>query len=196
MLVAIAVEQALFGGQDAALAVALDAAQFGDQRCAIAVEAFDFEDLAGDLVVLVPRIVQAAVEAAVGVEFEVDAAHFATLVIDHKTRAAVAEPGVVAGHFHHTHLRWQLAARGGELCRRGAHGDRFAHGNGGDDLHPDFLRRLGTVAPDVGTLRPAEPATGLGFEFAGQTETVLFGSGVEQTGHGQTSSAGIGMTTG
>jgi hypothetical protein len=85
----------------AALAVALDAAQFGDQRGAIVIEAFDFEDLAGDLVVLVLRVVQ----AAAGVEFEVDAAHFAALVIDHEARPAVAEPGVVAGHFHHAHLR-------------------------------------------------------------------------------------------
>lgn len=184
VLVAIAVEQALLGGENAALAIALDAAQLSDQWRAIAVEVFDLEDLGGDLVVLVPGVIQAAVEAAIGVELEVDAAHFAALVIDHEARPAVAEPGVVAGHFHHPHLRRQQPAGIGELGGGSTDGDRFALGNRGDDPHPDLLRRLGAVAPDVGALRPAKPATGLGFEFAGQAETIVFGSGVEQSGHG------------
>jgi len=181
--VAVAVEQALLGGQQGALAVALDAAHLGDKGRAVALEAFDLEDLLGDLVVLVPGVVEAAIEAAVGVELEVHAAHFAALVVDQEGRAAVAEPGVVAGHLHHPHMGRQQAAGVGVLGRRGAHGHRLAAGDGADDLDPDLLRRLAAVAPHVRALRPAEPAAGLGFEFTGQAEAVGLGQGGQGTGH-------------
>ncbi|VVN19967.1 hypothetical protein PS623_04239 [Pseudomonas fluorescens] len=103
MSVAIAVEQALLGGQQAALAVTLDAAEFCDQRRAVAVQVFDLEDLASDLVVLVPWVVEATVEAAIGVELEVDAAYLAAVIVDHEARSAVAKPGVIASHLHYPH---------------------------------------------------------------------------------------------
>ena len=72
MLVAIAIEQALLGGENAALAVALDTAQFGNRRHAVTVEPFDTEDFAGDLVpvTLPPGNTDPAVEAAVSVELK------------------------------------------------------------------------------------------------------------------------------
>ena len=172
--VAVAVEQALLGSQQSTLAIGLDTAHLGNKGRAVAVIAFDFEDLLRDLIVLVPRVVQAAVKTSVGVELKIHAAHFAAVVIDQKSRTAVAEPGVVAGHFHHPHMGRQLATSIGVLAGRGAHGHRLTAGNRADDIDPDFLRWLGAVAPDVGALRPAEPATGLGFEFAGQTEAIGF----------------------
>ncbi|MOA19537.1 hypothetical protein D3C78_1399290 [compost metagenome] len=103
--VAITIEQALLGGQQAALTIALDTAQLGNQRRAVTVEVFDFEDLLGNLIVLVPRIIETAIQPAVGIELEVDAAYFSAVIVNHKTSAAVAKPGVVAGHFHHPYLR-------------------------------------------------------------------------------------------
>ena len=173
--VAIAVEQALFGGQQGALAIALDTAHFGDERRAITIETLDLENLLRDLIVLVPGVVKPAIEPAIGVELEVYAAYFGRLVMHQKGRAAVAEPGVVAGHFHHPHMRWQQASSVGVLRRRGANGDWLAAGDGRNDLDPDLLRRLAAVAPHVRALGPAEPAAALGFEFAGQTEAVGLG---------------------
>ncbi len=181
--VTVAVEQALLGGQQDALAIGLDAAHLSDEGRTVAIKTFDLEDLLRNLIVLVPRVVEAAIETAVSVELEVHTAHFTALVIHQKGRAAVAEPGVVAGHFHHPHMRRQLTTSIGVLTGRGAHGHRLATGDGADDIDPDLLRWLGTVAPYVGTLRPAEPAARFGFKFTGQAEAVGFGQGGQGTGH-------------
>ena len=181
--VAIAVKQALFGGQQGALAIGLDTAHFSDKGRAIAIIAFDFEDLLRNLIILVPRVVEPAIKTTVGVELEVHTAYFAAVVIDQKGWAAVAKPGVVAGHFHHPYMGRQLATGIGVLAGRGAYSDRLAAGNCRDDIHPNLLRRLGTVAPHVGAFRPAEPAAGLGFEFAGQTEAIGFRERSQGTRH-------------
>lgn len=185
--VAITVEQALLGGQQAALAVTLNTAKLGDQWGAVTVQAFDFEHFLGDLVVLVPRIVEATVEPTVGVELEVDAAHLTAAVVHHEASTAVAKPGVVAGHFHHPHLRRQHAPGVGVLGSRGADRDGLTGRDCADDIDPDFLRRLGTIAPYVRALGPTEPASRLALEFARQAETIGFGGGSERTCHGSTS---------
>ena len=100
MRVAVLVQQALFGGDQRAFAVDVDRAAFQHEAFgAVTVAVFDFEDLAGHLVVAVPRPVQAAVEAAPGVEGPVHAAHFTAGVGD-EGRAGIAHPGVVGADFH------------------------------------------------------------------------------------------------
>ena len=67
--VAAGIEQAHVGGDDRALAVHVDGAALEDEAFgAIATAAAHLGHLEGDLLVFVPREVQAVLEAAVGVE--------------------------------------------------------------------------------------------------------------------------------
>src|SRR5690606_27248270 len=74
--VAVLVEQAFPGGDQGAFAIDVDRAAFQHEAFgAVARAALDLEDLAGHLIVALPGPVQAAVEAAPGVEGPVHAAN-------------------------------------------------------------------------------------------------------------------------
>jgi hypothetical protein len=108
--IAIRIQQALFGDESGTLAVHMNRAAFVDERRAITRAAFDLEHLLRDLVVLVPREVQTAREAAPGVEAPVNAAPRSRLAGDER-RSDVAHPGVVVRDLDDPDRRGKQRAR-------------------------------------------------------------------------------------
>src|SRR5882724_11535842 len=72
--VAIGIQQALFGYECGALSIDVNRSAFVDQRRCVTIEPFDLEHLACDLLILIPRMIEAAVEPAPCVEAPVDTA--------------------------------------------------------------------------------------------------------------------------
>ncbi|MNO24862.1 hypothetical protein D3C76_146910 [compost metagenome] len=156
--VAIAVEQALFGGDQRAFAVDVNRAAFKHETfSAVTRAALDLEDLAADLRIAIPRRVQAAVEAAPSVEVPVHTAHFAAIV-DDESRAAVAYPSVIAGHLDHADIR-HVEARAGVFILAGGHGhgDRFKTRDSLGHRSMCSLRRFAAQTPVVRALGPDHP---------------------------------------
>ncbi|MNJ63633.1 hypothetical protein D3C77_595490 [compost metagenome] len=145
----------------------------------ITLAALHFQDLGGQLLVAVPRCVQAAVEAAPGIEAPVHATHF-TLVVDDEGRAGVTHPGVVVADLDHTDVRLvELAAGIFVLASRNRDGYRLEAGNGLGQGHMGSLRRLAAQAPVVRAFRPDHPYLGLRGPLGGHVETIGTGRGVE-----------------
>ncbi|MNN05713.1 hypothetical protein D3C81_1184810 [compost metagenome] len=182
--VAIAVEQAFFGGDQGAFAVDVNRTAFQHEAFgAVARAALDLEDLAADLRVTVPRRIQAAVKTAPGIEVPVHATDFAT-VVDDEGRTGVANPGVVAGHFHHTNIRHVQTGTGVFVLAGGnRHGHRFETGDGLGHCHVSGLCRFATQAPVVRALGPDHPGLGLRCPFGWHIEAVG-ARGAVQRGHG------------
>src|SRR3954471_6443925 len=70
--IAIGVEQTLFGNQHGAFAVHVDGTAFVDDARPVAIPVFDLQDFAGHQLILIPREIQAAIQAAPGIEVPVD----------------------------------------------------------------------------------------------------------------------------
>jgi len=100
--IAVGVEQALLGDERRALTVDVDGTALVNDRGAVAIETLGLEHLARDQIVLVPGKIQAATQAAPGVEVPIDTAHGAAAVHD-TGWADIAHPGVIVGHFHDAH---------------------------------------------------------------------------------------------
>src|SRR3990167_6078643 len=161
----------------------MDRAAFEDEAfAAVARATFDLEDLAGHLVVALPREVQAAVEAAPGIEGPVDAAHFAVRVAD-EGRPGVAHPGIVAADLEHADSVVVEAGAGVLVLPGGdADGHRLERGDGLGHSGEGGLRRLAAEAPVVRALGPEHPGLAMGFPFGRHAETVGAGGAV-QGGH-------------
>ncbi len=187
--VAVAIEQALFGGDQRALAIHVDRAAFEHKALGdVTRAALDFQHFAAQLRIEIPRRIQAAIEAAPCVEFPVHAAHFAT-VVDDERRPAVAHPGVVAAHFHNTDVR-HVQARPGVVVLRSGHGhrDRLKAGDGLGDGNVGSLGGLATQAPVVRALGPDHPDLGLRCPFGRHVETIGAWRAIER-GHGDQDSS-------
>ena len=171
--VAVVVEQAFLGGDQRAFAVDVDRAALEDEVVgAVAGAPFDLEDLACHLVIALPGEVQAAFEAAPGVEAPVDAAYIA-LVVDDEGRAGVADPGIVAADFHDADVAVvEACARVLVLPGAGADGDRLEARDGLGHRGEGRLGRLAAVAPVVRAFRPDHPGLLVGFPFGGHAEAV------------------------
>ncbi|MNI25000.1 hypothetical protein D3C73_786370 [compost metagenome] len=182
--VAIAIEQAFFGGDQRAFAVDVDRAAFEHEALgAIARTALDFEDLATDLRITVPRRIQTTVETAPGVEVPVHATDF-TVVIDDKRRPGIADPGVVAGHLDNADIRHVQAGTGVFVLAGGnRHGHRFETGDGLGHCHVSGLCRFATQAPVVRALGPDHPGLGLRCPLGRHVKAVC-ARGAVQSGHG------------
>ncbi|MNP29382.1 hypothetical protein D3C76_1224040 [compost metagenome] len=146
----------------------------------VTVTTFDFQHLAGQLLVAVPRCVQAAIEAAPGIEAPVDATHV-TAVIDDEGRAGVAHPGIVVADFHHTNV-WCVQA-GTSVVVLGR-GNRHRHWletrNSLGQGNMGCLHGLAAQAPVIGALGPDHPDLGLWCPFGWHVKTV----GTRGTGQG------------
>ncbi|MNG01708.1 hypothetical protein D3C84_847010 [compost metagenome] len=177
MRVAIAVEQAFFSGDQGAFAVDVNRAAFQHEAFGVvAIAPLDFQHFAGQLFITVPRRVQAAVEAAPGIEAPVDAA-YVTAVVDDEGRPGVAHPGIVVADFHHTNVGGvQACARVVVLGRGNRHRHRLETG---DSLGQGYVRGLyglATQAPVVRALWPDHPDLCLWRPFGGHVKTVGAGS--------------------
>jgi len=182
--VAVAVEQALLGGDQRAFAVDVDRAALEHETFgAIAIAVLDLEDLARHLVVALPVGVEPAVFATPGIEGPVDAAQ-AAVVVDDEGRPGVTHPGVVAAHFHHADARViQCGARRQVLLGAGADGHRLETGDRLGDGGEGRLRRRRVVPPVVRALRPDHPGLAVRRPFGGHVVTIL-ARGAGQGGHG------------
>ena len=137
-------KQALVGHDKGALAVDGDGAALEDHVVGtIATAAGELSHLEGDLLVLVPRKVQAVDEAAVGVEVPVVGALLA-LAVDDVGGGGVAEPGVVGGHLDNGDVLVVLedGLAVGIVDLVGAHIDRGELGDGAGDGGILLLSRL------------------------------------------------------
>ena len=167
-------KQALVGHDHGAFAVDGDGTALEDHVIGtIATAAGKLSHLKGNLLVLVPREIEAVDEAAVGVEVPVVGALIA-LAIDNKSGSGVAEPSVVGGHLDNgdvlVFLKGGLAVGVvGLVC---AHGDRGELGNSASDGGILLLGRLGTMGPSVGAMGPTHPHAILRGEFSRHKETV------------------------
>src|SRR6185436_10497967 len=92
-------QQTFFSGDERAFAIDVNGATFQYERRAIAIGAFDLTYLTSDQIVLVPRKIQTAADAAPGVEDPVDTTQLTTFVYNER-RTHVAHPRIVTGHFH------------------------------------------------------------------------------------------------
>ncbi|MCY1180434.1 hypothetical protein D9M73_208760 [compost metagenome] len=173
MRIAVVVEQALFGGDQGAFTIDVNRTAFKHEAFSVvALASLHLKDLAGHLLVTVPRRVQPALEAAPGIEAPVDAAHFAA-VVDDKGRAGVTHPGVVVADFHHTDVRPVQTGTGVVvLSGRNGHGHRFETGDGLGQGHVCGLYRFAAQAPVVRTLGPDHPYLGLRRPFGWHVEAV------------------------
>ena len=173
-------KQALVGNDKGALAVDGDGAALEDHVVGtIAAAAGELSHLEGDLLVLVPREVQAVDEAAVGVEVPVVGALLA-LAVDDVGGGGVAEPGVVGGHLDDGDVLVVLedGLAVGIVDLVGAHIDRGELGDGAGDGGILLLSRLGAVGPGVGAVGPAHPHAILRGELGGHEEAVGLGGGL------------------
>ena len=145
----------------------------------IALAALHFQHLGGQLLVAVPRRVQAAIEAAPGIEAPIHTAHFA-MVVDDEGWAGVTHPGVVVADFDHTNVRLvELATGVFVLAGGGRDGYRLEAGNGLGQGYVGGLRRLAAEAPVVRALWPDHPHLGLRGPLGGHVETIGTGCGIE-----------------
>ena len=173
-------KQALVGHDKGALAVDGDGAALEDHVIGtIAAAAGELSHLEGDLLVLVPREVQAVDEAAVGVEVPVVGA-LLTLAVDDVGGGGVAEPGVVGGHLDDGDVLVLLedGLAVGIVDLVGAHGNRGELGDGAGDGGILLLSRLGAVGPGVGAVGPTHPHAILRGELSGHKEAVGLGGGL------------------
>ena len=129
--------------------------------------------LAGDLIVGLPREVQAVDQPAVGIEVPV-AGTLVALAVDDVGGPRVAEPGVVGGHLDDGHILIVLenGLAVGVIVLVGAHDDRRELGDGPSDGSVLLLSRLGAMGPGVGAMGPAYPHAILRGELGGHEETV------------------------
>lgn len=134
----------------------------------IATAAGELSYLKGDLLVLVPREIEAVDEAAVGVEVPVVGALIA-LAIDNKSGSGVAEPSVVGGHLDNGNvlvfLKDGLAVSVVGLID--AYGNRSELGNSASDGGILLLSRLGAMGPGIGAMGPAIHTRSCGANSAG-----------------------------
>ena len=161
-------KQALVGHDHSAFAVDGNGTALEDHVIGtIATAAGKLSHLKGNLLVLVPREIEAVDEAAVGVEVPVVGALIA-LAIDNKSGSGVAEPSIVGGHLDNGNvlvfLKGGLAV--GVVGLVGAHGDRGELGNSASDGGILLLGRLGTMGPSVGAMGPTHPHAILRGEFS------------------------------
>ena len=178
--VAVAVEQAFFGSDQGALTIHMDRAALKHEAFGlIALATLHLQHLGCQLLIAVPRRVQAAVKAAPGVEAPIHTAHFARIV-DDEGRAGITHPSVIVADFDHTNI-WlvELATGIFVLAGGGRDGDRFEAGNGLGQGHMRSLCRLAAQAPVVRALRPHHPHLGLWGPLGGHVETIGTGRGVE-----------------
>src|SRR5690606_9381820 len=112
------IEQAFLGGDQGALAVHMNrpALQY-EAVGTITRAALQAENLVGHLIIPVPRPVQAAIEAAPGIEPPVDTAHPA-LAIGNEGRAGITHPGIIAADFHYPNGRVRSEEHTSELQSR------------------------------------------------------------------------------
>ena len=172
--VAAGIEQAHVGGDDRALAVHVDGAALEDEAFGtVATAAAHLGHLEGDLLVFVPREVQAVLEAAVGVEVPMHGALVA-LVVDHPGGAGVAHPRVVGGHLDDGDVLVVLEHGLGVGVVRlvHAHGDGLELGDSARHVGVLLLSRLRAPGPRVGAVRPRHPDAGLRLELAGHAVAV------------------------
>ena len=173
-------EQALVGHDKGALAVNGDGAALEDHVIGtIATAAGKLSHLKGNLLVLVPREIEAVDETAVGVEVPVVGA-LLTLAVDDVGGGSVAEPGVVGGHLDDGDVLVLLedGLAVGIVDLVGAHGNRGELGDGAGDGGILLLSRLGAVGPGVGAVGPTHPHAILRGELSGHEEAVGLGGGL------------------
>jgi hypothetical protein len=173
-------QQALVGHNEGALAVDGDGATLEDHVIgAVAAAAGELSHLEGDLLVLVPREIEAVDETAVGVEVPVVGA-LLTLAVDDVGGGGVAEPGVVGGHLDDGDVLVLLedGLAVGIVDLVGAHIDRGELGDGAGDGGILLLSRLGAVGPGVGAVGPTHPHAILRGELSGHKEAVGLGGGL------------------
>ena len=172
-------QEALIGNDKGALAVDGDGAALENHVVGtIAAAAGELSHLEGDLLVLVPREVQAVDEAAVSVEVPVVSALLA-LAVDDVGGSGVAEPSVVGGHLDDGDvlvvLEDSLAV--GVVDLVGAHEDRGELGDSASDGGVLLLSRLGAMSPGVGAVGPAHPHAILRSKLCRHKEAVGLRSG-------------------
>src|SRR5690606_41288837 len=128
--------------------------------------------LAGHLIVTLPGPVQAAVEAAPGVEGPVASAQFG-LCVDHEGGAGVAYPGIIVTDFQQTDLR-MVEVRTGvvELCGRHADTHRLELGDGLGYGREGRLCGLAAESPVVRAPGPDHPGLAVRLPFGPHEETV------------------------
>ena len=173
-------KQALVGHDKGALAVDGDGAALEDHVIGtIATAAGELSHLKGDLLVLVPREIEAIHKATVSVEVPVVGALLA-LAVDDVGGGGVAEPGVVGGHLDDGDVLVLLedGLAVGIVDLVGAHIDRGELGDGAGDGGILLLGRLGAVGPGVGAVGPAHPHAILRGELGGHKEAVGLGGGL------------------
>ena len=152
-------KQALVGHDHGALAVDGDGTALEDHVIGtITTTAGKLSHLKGDLLVLVPREVQAVDKTAISVEVPVVGALIA-LAVDNKSGSGVAEPSVVGGHLDNGNvlvfLKDGLAV--GVVGLIDAYGNRSELGNSASDGGILLLSRLGAMGPGIGAMGPAHP---------------------------------------
>ena len=173
-------KQALVGHDHGALAVDGNGAALENHVIGtIATATRKLGNLKGNLLVLVPRKVQAINKTAVSVEVPVDSTLLA-LVVDDKGGSGVTEPSVIGGHLDNgdvlIFLEDSLAI--GIICLVGAYGDRSELGDGAGNGRILFLSRLGAMGPSVGAVGPTHPHAILRSELSGHKEAVGLGGGL------------------
>ena len=170
-------QQAHLRGQHSALTVHMDGPALQHKIVgAVAVHPLQLADLPGHQVVLIPGKVQPVVQAAPGVEGPVHCPQTA-LVVFHKGRAAVPDPGVVAGHLHHPHILRQAGPGILKLVGIHAYRHRLKPGDGPGYVNECLLGGLGSAAPVIGPLGPQHPYAALLLKFPGHAIPVLPGRG-------------------
>ena len=174
-------QQAHLRGQHRALAVHMDGPALQHEAVgAVAVHPLQLADFPGHQVVLVPGEVQPVMQAAPGVEGPVHRPQV-PLIVFHKGGAAVPNPGVVAGHFHHPDVLRQPGPGVLKLVGIHAHRHRLEPGDGPGHVGKGLLGGLGPAPPVVGPLGPQHPHAGLLLKFPGHAIPVLPGSGSHNT---------------
>ena len=173
-------KQALVGHDHGTFAVDGDGTALEDHVIGtITTAAGKLSYLKGDLLVLVPREVQAVDKTAISVEVPVVGALIA-LAVDNKRGSGVAEPSVVGGHLDNGDalvlLKDGLAV--GVVGLVGAYGNRGELGDGAGDGSILLLSRLGTMGPGVGAVGPTHPHAILRSELSGHKEAVSLRGGL------------------
>ena len=172
----------MLGDERRACAVRVDCAAFVDHGCAITITPFDLQHLARDEIVLVPREVQTALQAAPGVELPVDTADRAARV-DYEGRPDIAHPAVVVRHLDDADMLRKQRPRVLEVLARDTDGDGLELRDRRGDTHERLLRRPCNLAPIVGALRPEHPAPRMRLELAGHPEAIRGGCSGERSSH-------------
>ena len=170
-------EQAHLGSDDRSFPVNGERASLEDEVVGlVAVDVSQVAHLHSDEFVLVPGEVEAVVQAAPGIESEMNRAQVSG-VVDNEGGPAVADPRIVGFHLHDIDKLVVLKKAMGSCVVDGLDSDchGFEVGNGARHVGENLLCGFCPVLPVVGSMRPKHPDALLGLVLAGHMEPVCFG---------------------